>query len=343
MRPKFWLFAMLLGCWLAGPLAWAGSPSVAVRTAQAKQQKLTETITAFGEVKPAPKAATTRDARYAAFVRRLYVSLGEPVSKGDPLVELRTAPPAHAAYMSAAAQVRFAKRKLAHIRSLLKQNLTTRDKVDSAEQALQSAKTQLAKQKALGTNKKTVVIKAPFTGVVTALPIQPGNEVQSGTKLFQLGRRDRLQVALGIEPDEIARISEGMPVSVQPLFAGGGAIQAKVEKVSAMVNPTTHLVNAIVAINGAQARRFLPGTRVQGTIKVTAETALAVPQSAVLRDKKGTYLFVVRHGHAHRVNVKTGLETNGMIGVSGALTAGEPVVVSGNYELSDGMAVRKGH
>ena len=66
-----------------------------------------------------------------------------------------------------------------------------------------------------------------------------------------------------------------------------------------------------------------------------------VRRSAVLRDAQGAYIFQVRQGKSRRVNVKTGLEQNGLIAVQGAFTANEPVVSLGNYELRDGMGVRR--
>jgi len=328
---------------LVSPAAHAAdaATSVQVRTAPVRRHRLSRTITAFGVVRPNPMAQTTRDATYAAFVQRLDVSLGQPVHKGDPLLVLRTAPSARANYLSARAEVRYARQALKRKRQLLKQKLATHADVDSAENALEKAKAAFAAQRQLGTGHKTRVIRAPFTGIVSQLPVKPGNEVQAGTQLFQLARRDRLQVALGVEPDEVGQVRTGMDVTVMPLFGAGGGVTATVDQVNSVVDPDTRLVDVIVHLQDGKARSFLPGMRVKGAITLKTIKSLAVPRSAVLRDSKGDYLFVVRQGKAHRVDVHKGLEAGALVGVSGHLQAGEPVVVEGNYELSDGMAVRK--
>ena len=61
----------------------------------------------------------------------------------------------------------------------------------------------------------------------------------------------------------------------------------------------------------------------------------------MLSDSKGSWIFLVREGKAHKVTVKTGIQQAGMIAISGPVKAGDEVVVLGNYELKDGMAVRK--
>jgi hypothetical protein len=60
----------------------------------------------------------------------------------------------------------------------------------------------------------------------------------------------------------------------------------------------------------------------------------------VLSDQSGSYVFRVVNGKAQRVAVKPALESQGWIGIAGGLSAGDPVVTLGNYELKNGMAVR---
>jgi membrane fusion protein (multidrug efflux system) len=66
-----------------------------------------------------------------------------------------------------------------------------------------------------------------------------------------------------------------------------------------------------------------------------------VPRSAVLGDAPDACVYIVQDGKARRVPVQTGAEADDLIEVSGAVSAGDIVVVSGNYELNDGMAVRE--
>lgn len=68
---------------------------------------------------------------------------------------------------------------------------------------------------------------------------------------------------------------------------------------------------------------------------------MVVPRAAVLSDRKGTYVFQVTPKHtAQRVDVVVRVESGNRYGVDGPLDAAEPLVVTGNYELRNGMAVR---
>ena len=81
--------------------------------------------------------------------------------------------------------------------------------------------------------------------------------------------------------------------------------------------------------------------QVRGEITLTSASTWTVPRSAVLRDARGAYIFQVKDGRARRVAVQTGVETDRVTEIRGGFEPSLPVVVTGNYELEDGMAVRE--
>ena len=78
-----------------------------------------------------------------------------------------------------------------------------------------------------------------------------------------------------------------------------------------------------------------------GNISVARARGLLVPRAAVLPAGRAYTLFTIRKGRAVGHLVAVGLRNAREVEVKGAdLRAGEPVVVLGNYELKDGMAVQ---
>jgi multidrug efflux pump subunit AcrA (membrane-fusion protein) len=154
----------------------------------------------------------------------------------------------------------------------------------------------------------------------------------------------RLWVRLGIEPEDLNLLSTGTPVVLTPVFNHRIKIHANLTQVHATVDPATHLMDAIVALKGRKAKQLAPGMPMHGVIEVRRATMLAVPRSAVLADGHGSYIFIVRNGHGHKIYVKTAFAAGQWIGIQGTggskLKPGARVVVTGNYELHDGMAVR---
>ena len=78
-----------------------------------------------------------------------------------------------------------------------------------------------------------------------------------------------------------------------------------------------------------------------GTIELAKKTALVAPRTAVLPDDDKQVLFTVKDGKAVRHEVKVGISTDDLVEVSADdLHEGDQVVVLGNYELENGMAIQ---
>jgi membrane fusion protein, multidrug efflux system len=320
----------------------ADSPaSVLVRTSAPTRTHLTEMLTAYGVVAPESDRVSSVSFPNAGLVLALRVSLGQVVRRGEPLLDLQTDPAANLGYRQAASDVAYARGELARVQALTDQQLANRSQVAAAQKALDDAEARLAEQKRLGTESGNVTFRAPFDGVVAALSVSQGERIAAGTSALQLARTDRLRAQLGVEPEDAPRIKPGMPVRLVSVFDDRNPVDGAVARVQGVINPQTQLVDVVASFANADRFALLPGTRVRGEIAVGGSTSWAVPRQAVLRDAHGAYLFQVRDGRARRVDVATGIERDGLVAVSGAIDAGEQVVVLGNYELQDGMPVRE--
>ncbi len=342
MRKSFILsVVMVIISVTSGYAAPEDTPSALVQTQPLIRRNLSETLSCYGTVNIDPVSVASVNFPRAGQVTRLLVSQGEVVKKGMPILQLATAPLDSASYAQAVSSVDFARSELARMQSLAAQQLATRSQLGNAQKALSDAEAALAAQQRLGTDTKSEMISAPFDGIVITLNITKGERIQAGATALQLARLARLRIVLGIEPEDIQRVKRGMTVKLTPVFNGKMSASGTVDKIYGMINPQTRLVDVAVNLQPEQAARLIPGIRVRGLITLGSSKEFAVPRQAVLSDSLGTYIFVVRNGHAHRVNVRTGIESEGFVGISGQFVTQERVVVTGNYELLEGMLVRE--
>ena len=85
---------------------------------------------------------------------------------------------------------------------------------------------------------------------------------------------------------------------------------------------------------------WLSGEHVRASVHVDEKTALVAPRVAVLPEDEGQVLYTVKDSKAVKHVVEVGITSDSNVEVSGKdLKPGDPVVVVGNYELEDGMAV----
>ena len=342
MKTLLSLSAVLLLVIVPSPGASAADTvSALVRTEPLVRHELSKTISCYGTVDVDPLNTESINVPRAGQVTRLFVIQGEAVKKDAPLLEFETSPLESVNYVQARTSVDLAKGELTRVQSLLAQQLATRSQLAAAEKALHDAEAELSAQQKLGTGLQSQVLFAPFDGIVSALPVSQGERIQAGATALRLSRRDRLRVVLGVEPEDARKVKRGTIVELVPVFDRAQMAFGVVGTVSDMINPQTGLVDLFIRLKPAQAVRLMPGIRMEGRITLASRREFAVRRQAILTDEQGSYIFVVRNGHSHRINVKTGIEMRGLVGIEGTFESSDQVVVLGNYELQEGMAVRE--
>ncbi len=206
-----------------------------------------------------------------------------------------------------------------------------------AEQDLELAKLQLESLGKLGIG--SAQVRAEMAGIVNNLIAQEGQIVPAGGPLAELAEEKRIEVRLGVDPGDAAGLQPGQPVLVSTVRdAQAKPVEGRVRLVTRRVNPSSRLVDVFVTL--PDDARLLLESYVRGRATLGARETLVVPRSAVLPVEEERVLYTLKDGKAVKHAVKTGLEDDAQVEIlGGEVKAGQAVVVEGNYELEDGMAV----
>lgn len=338
MKERIFAACLLLSLGLTARADEAVTASALVQVAPVRLVTLARRVVGYGTVATEVGATANLNLPMAGRIERLAVVAGQRVRRGETLLEIATDPSATLAYGQAEDAMAFARNELARVQSLFTQQLATHSQVDAASKALKDAEQTLAAQRALGGASRTDRLVAPFDGLVVSVSASQGDRFAAGANLVQVARTGTLRARLGVEPDDSGQLRVGMKVRLASVFDPQKTVDGKVIQLSGQIDPQTQLVDVTVSFAGGA---FLPGARVRGAIAAEERQALAVPRQAVLRQDEQGYLFQVVGGHARRIDVNTGIEDGGWIEVRGTGLLDAPVVVLGNYELENGMAVRE--
>jgi RND family efflux transporter MFP subunit len=302
---------------------------------------MTDTLETYGTLDPDPVQVLSLSLRHAGLINRIWVRLGQRVESGGRLLEVVTAPDASMQYLQAQSAVDFARRELTRQQRMLDEQLATRAQVDAARKALEDATSTLQALEKRGLDMAQETLRAPMDGIITRLDVSQGQRVQADTTAMLVAAEQRLIARLWVEPEDLVDIRTGAAVTITPVFTPGVSIETTVREIHAMIDPGTQLVEMLAAIPEQQVDRLVLGSRIRGSIQLASHNRLVVPRSTVLGEGGNAYLFIVEDGKARRVAVEADGEEEDLVAVSGPLQAGDRVVVTGNYELADGMAVRE--
>jgi RND family efflux transporter MFP subunit len=322
-------------------------PVVAVQTVRVNRDTIAQPVRAYGIVAAAAANVTTINLSYVARVTQMRVQSGQAVARGTPLAVVQADPAAVLAATQAKSALTLAQGELLRTQSLYDKGLATQSQLATAKKAVQDAQQAAAAQDQMGVTPGAHTLTSPVDGVVLQVSVAQGDQVQAGAAIMQLaaggGKDARANVTLSVEPSDAASIHVGDAVTLHGLSTALAktAAPGRVVMVGASVDAQSQLVNIGANVPLGQSA-FIPGTRVSADIATNSGTHWVVPRNAVLKDEHGDYVFQIEPGNtAHRVNVVTKVEDDGRYGIDGMLDASLPLVVSGNYELKDGMAVQQ--
>ncbi|MFM0374249.1 efflux RND transporter periplasmic adaptor subunit [Paraburkholderia aspalathi] len=321
---------------------------VSVQTVRVQRAVIAQPVRAYGIVAASASNLTTVNLPYLARIVQMRVQAGQSVTRGAPLFVVQADPAAVLAATQAKSAVTLAQGELARTQSLYDKGLATQSQLATARKAAEDAQQALAAQSQTGVASGNKIVAAPIDGVVLQITAAQGDQVQPGAAILQLaggnGKDARANVMLGVEPSDVPAIHAGDTVTLHGLSTSlaKAAADGHVVLVGASIDQQSQLVNVGANVPLGQSA-FIPGTRVSADIATRSGTHWVVPRAAVLKDDKGAYVFqITPQNKARRVAVVTQVENGDRYGVDGPIDAAEGLVVSGNYELKDGMAVRAG-
>jgi len=333
-----------LACALAFACASADEPeeagSVLVATQAPVHGSLPDSVIAYGSATPATSGAMTLSVPAEGRIMHLEVSAGEAVHAGQTLLQFELAPAASARHSQAVSALELARKEQATAQRQLLRQLATKDQAAQADKAVSDAAASLAAIEAEDGGSVAQTLRAPFNGVVSAMPIAQGERIAAGAPLLTLTREEGLVVTVGVEPELRRKLRVGAAAQLQSLAAGESSLRGSVIRIDRVLNAKTRLVDVDLRPAPAAAADLLEGAAYRATIETGSLEGWIVPRDAVLGDEKGAYVFQVASGKAVRVAVKRlgGNEEQSV--VDGAIDAKRPLVAVGNYQLSDKAAVR---
>lgn len=316
-------------------------PVAQVRVATIKKGTIAARLIAYGTVVAPKGKGRIFCLPYEARINKVMAVPGQEVEAGSILMELAPSTPASLQLAQARSQRSSAQQELALLRQQMALGMATRQQVLQAENSLNAAELNLRSLEHEGAG-KIRVIRAQAPGVVSRVLVQAGQLVPAGSTLVEtIGHAD-LEVRLGIESEEVGLLRTGQPVRLWPINkASVRGVSGRVRLITRQVDPQTRLVNVYVAPDQMD-HTLLLNEYVKSRLTVASQEGLWVPPAAVLPRQDGSHeIFTVKSGRATRCLVKKGLENTKQVQIAGpGITEGQPVIVVGNSQVKDGMAVK---
>ncbi|MBU3559975.1 efflux RND transporter periplasmic adaptor subunit [Polynucleobacter sp. Nonnen-W13] len=215
---------------------------------------------------------------------------------------------------------------------------------DTSKADAKSKQAQVEQQTALVAKKN---LKAPFSGRVGIVMINPGQFVNPGDKLLTLQTLDPIFVDFNLPQSNAEQIQVGQEIVVTTDAFKGASFTGKITAVSPKVDSNTRNIQ-IEAQLANPDKKILPGMFANVNIKLGDQLKmLTLPQTAVTYNPYGSTVFIAKPTgkkdkqgkpalEAQQVFVTTGPTRGDQVAILKGIDEGATVVTSGHLKLKNG-------
>jgi RND family efflux transporter MFP subunit len=297
-------------------------------------------------------ASTTIQPQVEGIVTRMFVRSGDRVTAGQPLVQIdpdrqqATVASLEAARAAREADVAFAKQQRARMQKLFEAGAVSRQELEQAETAHQTAEAQLnaiaSQIREARVDLQYHRVTAPAAGVVGDIPIRTGDRVTPSTVITTIDRAQGLEAYVSVPLEQASELKVGLPV--QLLDADGKVVATNpITFVAPRADDATQSV-----LVKAQLRERPPSLRVMQYVRArivwSNDPQLTVPVVAVNRMAGQYFVFVAENAQQGAVARQKPITVGEIVGedyvVRGGLKPGERVIVSNLQKIGDGAPVK---
>ncbi len=369
------LAALLAGCGHSTPEktnAPSSAPPVAVTAVAAASEQWPSVYEASGTVRA--RTAAVVSAKVMGYVREVRFQVGDRVRAGQPLIVLEASdleagarraaagveeakaavPEADNGVAAAKAQLGLAQVTFKRMSDLFAKKSISNQEYDEAQARLKAAEAgyqmAVAKRRQLDAKiaqaseerrsaeimRGYAQLTAPFSGVVTARTVEPGNLAAPGAPLATIERDGDYRLEVPVEESRVGSIRAGHTATVD-IEALGRTIQARVSEVVPAVDAASR--SYTVKIDLPSSPQLRSGMFGRARFTVGARPALVVPAAAVITRGQLQSVMVADNGVARTRLITTGQRQQGKVEALSGLVPGESVIAPVPMNLTDGARV----
>jgi HlyD family secretion protein len=271
-----------------------------------------------------------------------WVHAGQTLAVVDRSVEAETAAQQAAQVAAAKANAALAQSDYDRAIALQGRGFVSKAEIDSKRAARDAAFAQVrvAQAQLAGTRAQIgrLNVVAPTAGLILARSVEVGQIVSPGSgALFRLAENGQMEMRAQLSQQDLVNIHVGMAAQVTPV-GSDRSFAGSVWQVAPVIDPQSRLGEVRIAVPYNPAMR--PGGFAEARITAGTTTAPQLPQSAVLSDDKGNYVYLINAKNlVERRDIKIGAVNDTGVTIASGLNGDEAVVLSAGPFLNPGQKV----
>jgi len=315
----------------------AGLPTMQVVAVEARRQPVTESLALVGSI--AANEQLELKSEIDGTIQEILFREGQPVEKGQLLIRLdETKLAADVAEFES--NFKLGQANFDRAKQLVQEKLIPQSEYDQAAATFDVRQATLnRKQREL----KDTRITAPFSGVIGARNVSPGQVIARNTLLTWLVDVDPVKAELNVPERFLAQLRLGQTLDLTVAAFGTNQFHGRVYFIAPAVDPNTRTTLVKAEIPNPKLE-LKPGMFANLELNLQIrENAIVIPETALsqLVEGGGAVVFIVdKASTAQPRKVKLGIRLAGQVEISEGLEPGDQVIVEGLQKIGPGIPVK---
>ncbi len=300
-------------------------PLVETDVVAVREIPLSETYTANIEAENLNNIAPATPNR----IRRILVDVGDPVRRGQTLVELDAAN-----INQLKIQLDQIERDYNRAAELLRIGSGTQMAVEQAKAQLDAARTQYQNAR------ENTILTSPVSGVVTARNYDPG-DMSGNLPILSVGQiSPAVKAVINVTENDLTLVRRGMEAMVKFDAFPDEAFHGTVTRISPAIDPATRTFATEVTISNPKGE-IKPGLFAYVTLDFGSRNNVVVPDRAVVKQtgSGNKFVYVYKGGKVSFNLVELGRRLDSGYEIISGVADGDSVVITGQSRLADGVSV----
>ena len=176
-------------------------------------------------------------------------------------------------------------------------------------------------------------LTAPISGTVIERNATIGATVGSDANLFKIVDLSSVWIDANVFEKDLGRVRDGESVKITVPAFPDSTFSGRVILISSVVDPDTRTVKVRTEVSNPDGRLKPDMFANVEIVTASRSTAISVPLAAVLDDGGKSVVFVADGNGYKKREVTLGLKSEDRVEIVQGLSAGDKVVIKGNYLL----------
>ncbi len=273
---------------------------------------------------------STQTAMVSDIITKINAKVGDRVVKDQVIISFPANTPA-AQFEQATSAFNSIKAVYERMKRLNEKGAISRQDLENVETQYQVARANLQ------SSEQMINVRAPISGVITAMMVNPSEKVFPGKELFTVASTNGYKAVIMVPESDITKLKKGMKATATWLDQ---TINGKVKDISLAMDANSKAFRVEVQFPGIN-KKINYGVTAEVNIETLAKpNVIVIPRELISYENGDKFVWVNNANKAVKTPIETGLDSTLDFEVISGLNIGDLLVTEGMNMLTDNAKLR---